>query len=103
MPHPRISSQPVFLHTLHPFPPQIRHAMSTSALGSVNGKKLGLNLTPTPSPKTSLTNSVSTPFRSPKVTPSSTRSPSIWWNIGVWDISLSHPDVPPDRGRSEEH
>ena len=41
MPAPRISSQPVFLQTLHPFPLQMTQAMSTSALGSVNGKKLG--------------------------------------------------------------
>ena len=38
MPHPRISSQPEFLHTPHPLPPQTKHSISISAEGSVNGK-----------------------------------------------------------------
>ncbi len=41
MPDPRISSQPVCLHTRQPSPPHITQVTSTSALGSVNGKKLG--------------------------------------------------------------
>ncbi len=46
MPAPRISSQPVFLQTRHPLPRQITQAISTSALGSVKGKKLGRRRTP---------------------------------------------------------
>ena len=38
MPQPRISSQPVRLHTGQPFPPHTKHSMSISAEGSVNGK-----------------------------------------------------------------
>ena len=47
IPAPRISSQPVPLQTRQPSapteprPPQITQPMSTSALGSVKGKKLG--------------------------------------------------------------
>ena len=41
MPEPRISSHPVCLHTRQPPPLQITQETSTSALGSVNGKKLG--------------------------------------------------------------
>ncbi len=36
--HPKISTQPVFLQTLQPLPPQIRQLISISALGSVKGK-----------------------------------------------------------------
>ena len=63
--------------------------MSTSALGSVKGKKLGRNLTLVRSPKVSLTNWMITDLRFPKVIPLSTSRPSIWWNIGVWETSLS--------------
>ena len=38
IPQPNISSQPLYLHTLHPFASQIVQDTSTSALGSVNGK-----------------------------------------------------------------
>src|SRR5262245_41225554 len=34
IPQPRISSQPVYLHTLHPLPPQMLHDTSISAEGS---------------------------------------------------------------------
>lgn len=38
MPQPKISNQPVFLHVPQPLPAQIKHEISISALGSVNGK-----------------------------------------------------------------
>ena len=41
MPAPPISTQPLYLQTLQPLPPQIRQEMSISALGSVNGKNEG--------------------------------------------------------------
>ena len=41
MPLPRISIHPVPLHVAHPEPPQTPHWASSSAEGSVNGKKLG--------------------------------------------------------------
>ena len=44
IPEPNTSSQPVFEQIRHPFPLHITQRISTSALGSVNGKKLGLNL-----------------------------------------------------------
>ena len=37
-PQPATSTQPVFLHTRQPEPPQETQEMSTSAEGSVNGK-----------------------------------------------------------------
>ena len=42
IPQPNISSQPVYLQTLQPFPPQILQLTSISAEGSVNGKYEGL-------------------------------------------------------------
>jgi hypothetical protein len=44
IPDPAISTQPECLQTLQPAPLQIRHEISISALGSVNGKNEGLNL-----------------------------------------------------------
>src|SRR5258705_3012304 len=38
MPHPNISTHPVFLQILQPIPPQIKQLTSISALGSVKGK-----------------------------------------------------------------
>ena len=43
MPQPRISSQPVFLHMRQPSPWQMPQLTSTSADGSVNGKKCARN------------------------------------------------------------
>ena len=43
MPAPSISSQPLPLQTLQPEPAHMTQRMSISALGSVKGKKLGLN------------------------------------------------------------
>ena len=45
MPLPRISIQPVLLHIAQPEPLHLMQRMSTSALGSVYGKKLGRNRT----------------------------------------------------------
>ena len=62
------------------------HHTSTSALGSVKGKKLGRNRIfasragPSLAPKKAFANAVSMAFRSAKLTPSSTTSPSTWWN-----------------------
>ena len=38
IPQPKISTQPVYLQTLQPVPPQIKQLISISALGSVKGK-----------------------------------------------------------------
>ena len=38
MPQPSTSSQPLWLQTRQPSPPQMTHSMSTSAEGSVKGK-----------------------------------------------------------------
>jgi hypothetical protein len=53
MPEPRISSHPEALQTrqvcpvfIDPLPPHMTHWISISALGSVNGKKLGRKRTP---------------------------------------------------------
>ena len=43
MPEPPISTQPLYLQILQPAPLQIRHEISISALGSVNGKNDGRN------------------------------------------------------------
>ena len=64
--------------------------MSISALGSVNGKKLGRKR----SARSSLSKkvrqkSVNTTFRSLKLTFSPSHRPSHWWNMGEWVASLS--------------
>ena len=64
--------------------------MSISAEGSVKGKKLGRNLRLTSGENILWANVVRTPFRSAKVTFSSTRNPSTWWNMGEWETSASH-------------
>ena len=56
--------------------------MSTSADGSVKGKKLGRKRTLIFSPKRRLRKYSSVPLRWAKVTPSSTTRPSTWKNIG---------------------
>ena len=43
MPEPRISSQPLCPQTRQPRPPHMTQRISTSADGSVKGKKLGRN------------------------------------------------------------
>src|SRR3984957_9821158 len=50
IPQPNISTQPVYLHMLHPEPLQMVHEISISADGSVNGKYDGLKRTLVPSP-----------------------------------------------------
>src|SRR3989338_567875 len=86
MPAPSISSHPLPPHTLHPFPLQRLQEISTSALGSVKGKKEGLRRILVSGPKYVLAKRESTPLRCPKFTPSHavlplTISPSIWWNM----------------------
>src|SRR5690554_1192544 len=54
IPQPNISSQPEYLQTLHPLPPQIEQLTSISALGSVNGKYEGRRRICVSSPKRSL-------------------------------------------------
>lgn len=44
IPQPKISTQPVYLHILQPFPPHIEHDISISADGSVKGKYDGRSL-----------------------------------------------------------
>ena len=63
--------------------------ISTSADGSVNGKKLGRKRSGFPSPNIIRQNSVSNPFRSAIVVLLSTANPSTWWNIGLWVTSES--------------
>lgn len=88
-------TQPVRLHTRQgslptwPLPPQSTQEMSTSALGSVKGKKLGRKRTLVFAPKMARTKAVSVPRRSAMLTLRSARSPSIWWNMGVWVRSES--------------
>ncbi len=89
MPQPRISSQPDPLHTRQPDPPQMTQRMSTSADGSVNGKKLGRNRSGFPGPNIIPQNSVRSPLRSAIVMSRSTAKPSTWWNMGLWVMSES--------------
>ena len=89
MPAPPISIQPVPLHVRQPLPPQVPCVKSISADGSVNGKNDGRRRTPISSPKKRRAKCKSTPFRSAKVTPSSTHSPSTWLNIGECVASSS--------------
>ncbi len=64
--------------------------MSTSADGSVNGKKLGRKRTGrSATPKKARQKSMMQPLRWPICVVSSTTSPSTWWNIGVWVMSES--------------
>ncbi len=85
----RSSRCPCRCGTRRSLPPQPKQPMSTSALGSVKGKKLGRSRTAGRAPKSRRTACVSTPFRSAKVTWRSTMKPSIWWNIGECVASLS--------------
>ncbi|MCY1303955.1 hypothetical protein D9M70_536870 [compost metagenome] len=57
-------------------PLHITHCMSTSADGSVNGKKDGRKRTPSGFSKNTRRNSSMVPLRSAKLMPSSTSSPS---------------------------
>src|SRR5258707_831562 len=88
MPQPRISIQPLFLHIEQPAPSHAQQLMSTSALGSVYGKKLGRNRSRDASPNMSRANASSVPLRSDSEIPSPTTSPPICENIGE-GISLS--------------
>ena len=69
MPQPRISTQPVVLHTrqgsplMWPLPPHMQQLMSTSAEGSVKGKKLGRKRTSVWPPNTERTKAVRVPRR----------------------------------------
>ena len=76
MPAPKISSQPVCLHTLHPLPPQRKHSTSTSALGSVKGKCEARKRTLASGPNMRRAKSANVPFRSLKVMLCPTASPS---------------------------
>ncbi|MNH37734.1 hypothetical protein D3C79_986770 [compost metagenome] len=64
--------------------------MSISALGSVNGKKLGRKRSTRSSlSKNVRQKSVNTTFKSLKLTFSPIQMPSHWWNIGECVASLS--------------
>ncbi len=95
MPAPRISIHAVPLHSGQRCPSavtpsvQLKHETSTSTLGSVKGKKCGRSRTWRSSPKIARAKASSVPLRSARVTSSSTASPSIWWNWGVWVASES--------------
>jgi hypothetical protein len=62
--------------------------MSTSAPGSTKGKNEGRKRTAR-APNSALRKLCITPLRWAKEMPSSTHSPSIWWNIGEWVASES--------------
>src|SRR3954451_16136904 len=83
MPQPRISIQPLFLHIEQPPPLQDQQLMSTSALGSVYGKKLGRTRRRYSPPNMSRAKASNVPLRSVSEIPSPTTSPSSWENIGV--------------------
>src|SRR5690349_10500909 len=63
-PQPPISIHPELLHILQPLPLQMGHVQSTSAEGSVNGKKLGRNRVFKLLPKNSFTKKLIVPFKS---------------------------------------
>ena len=71
IPQPKISTQPLYLQMLQPLPLQMLHEISTSALGSVNGKYEGLSLIFVSFPKTLGQNYNSVCLRSEKETFSS--------------------------------
>ena len=66
-PAPPISIQPECLHVAQPAPPQMKHVMSNSTDGSVNGKKLVRIRTSRSWPKSSRTNWSTVPRRSASV------------------------------------
>ena len=68
---------------------QFAQVRSTSALGSVKGKKDGRKRVRMPSPYIWRANSSSVPFKSPMVMFSSITRPSIWWKTGLWVASAS--------------
>jgi hypothetical protein len=70
-----ISIHPVPLQALQPLPPQMRHETSTSADGSVKGKKEGRKRVRVSAPKKRRANSAMVALKSTKVIPSSTASP----------------------------
>ena len=77
MPLPRISIQPVRLHIGQPAPRHRMQRMSTSALGSVYGKKLGRNRTVLAlAEQRRAPSTVSVPLRSASVIFGPTTSPS---------------------------
>ena len=91
-------------HSIQPSEPQVRHGFSglpteaplqtkqrrsTSAEGSVKGKKCGRSRVTTPSPNSVWAQWSRVPFRSAMVRPSSTAMPSIWLNTGVCVASSS--------------
>src|SRR5210317_1325981 len=77
IPQPNISSQPVYLQTLQPLPPQIVQLTSISALGSVKGKYDGRNLIFVSAPNNSFAKCSKVCFKSANETFSSTYKPSI--------------------------
>src|SRR5207244_5054478 len=77
IPQPPSSIHPVFLHIGQPLPPHCQQLRSISALGSVYGKKLGLNLMRDASENICCANASSVPLRSASDRPSPTASPSI--------------------------
>ena len=87
MPAPPSSTQPVFEHTPQPAPSQNTHVIANSTDGSVNGKNDGRKRALTFGPNSAWMNASMVPSRSPSVMPSSTASPSIWWNTGEWRAS----------------
>ena len=75
MPHPSSSIQP-FPQTGQPTPSQRMHVTASSAPGSTNGKNAGPSFVCRSLPNSARATASSVPFRSAKVIPSSTTSPS---------------------------
>src|SRR6185503_1927526 len=93
MPHARKTfgfTMPQPPHSTQPGPPFLfGNQTSTSADGSVNGKKCGRNRVRPCGPNSERANASSVPRRWAIVRPLSTASPSTWWNTGVWVASSS--------------
>ena len=77
-------------HSTQPGPPFLfGNQTSTSADGSVNGKKCGRNRVRAVGPNSERANASSVPRRWAIVSPRSTARPSTWWKTGVWVESSS--------------
>ena len=77
-------------HSTQPAPPFLSaNHTSTSADGSVNGKKCGRIRVRASGPNSARANASSVPRRCAMDRPRSTARPSTWWKTGVWVASSS--------------
>ncbi len=77
------------LQTRQPLPPQAEQVAEKSTPGSTKGKKSQRKRTRVSGPKSWRAISVSVPFRSVIVIPSSTASPSSWKKIDSCEASVA--------------